>query len=143
MLIDLSFFILFSFDPVALIEHFFTFFAKTEELPISLPIVIFELSFIDLLILPNIDAKTFFFIESVVPFINFFIVLPDAVTMSHPLLEITLVYTLVFPIVLTIAVSYAVDVLTCVKTWLPMYLSPLEKVYCPKPNLRPLRKFPS
>jgi hypothetical protein len=63
------------------------------QLTISLSKIIFKFSFINLLAYPFVHSKSFFFVHSIVSLIDFFIVLPNAVSVPNPMLEIAFIST--------------------------------------------------
>lgn len=113
VLIDFSFLISLTFVPESSIDGFLKLFTgDTVELTIALTVIIFELTLIDLLIFPSVDAKTLFLIKSVIALKEFILILPDSISMSNSLLEVSLINTVIIPVILSIPICNAVYILT-------------------------------
>lgn len=112
LLVYLTLLVLLTPHPTSLVNQFLRVIHHTVKLTITLPKIILELTFIDLLILPNINTQSLLPVQPVVSLVNLIIVLPNPIPVTNALFEIALVNTLVTPIVLTVTVSHTVHVFT-------------------------------
>lgn len=103
--------ILLSLGPAPFINDFLLMFVDLIKLAISFAKVIFKVSFVDLLMCPQIDSESFLFVNAVGASVNFVLILPDSIAVPNSMLKVSLIKAAISPVVLPISIGYAIHVL--------------------------------
>lgn len=110
--IYLPLFVSFASVPTSPIGQFLTPVDHTIKLTVTLTKIVFELSFVYLLIFPYVNPKTFFFIESVITLICLIVIFPNPIPMSDSLLEVTFIDRRVRPEILPVSICHTIHIFT-------------------------------